>query len=254
MEQTGEIFYNEDNQSKNRSDNVPMSINSVDPKLITAWLKTQFLSTTEITSASLGGSEVGSGSSPNFAALLQLLTAQAGNGTLADEAYERSATFGLDGLVGAMPLKLAGLSGTTYEAAAPAPGDIDGIIQEASAKYGVDPALVRAVVRVESGFDPTAESHAGAKGLMQLMDATARSLGVSDSFDPVQNVNGGTRFLSYLLTKYNGNEGVALAAYNAGPGRVDRLGIRTDADLATAMNRLPKETQAYVGKVLGARG
>jgi len=230
-----------------------MSINSVDPKLITAWLQTQFLSATDITAASLGGQDVGAGS-PDFAVLLQLLSEQAGNGTtVEDSSYPASTAFGLEALVGASPLKLAGLSGAAAEAPT-APGDIDAIIQEASAKYGVDPALVRAVIRVESGFDPNAESHAGAKGLMQLMDATAKSLGVSDSFDPVQNVHGGTRFLSYLLTKYNGNEGVALAAYNAGPGRVDRLGIRTDADLSMAMNRLPKETQAYVVKVLGARG
>jgi soluble lytic murein transglycosylase-like protein len=229
-----------------------MSIPSVDPKLITAWLQTQFLSASEITSASLGGAPTGNASSsPDFAVLLQLLTAQAGNGTSTEPA---SSSLGLDALAGYAPLNVAALAGgQTTAVPAAAPGDIDAIIEEASAKYGVDPALVRAVIRVESGFDPSAESHAGAKGLMQLMDATARSLGVDDSFDPAQNVNGGTRFLSYLLTKYNGNEGVALAAYNAGPGRVDRLGIRTDADLSMAMNRLPKETQAYVGKVLGLK-
>ncbi len=230
-----------------------MSINAVDPKLITAWLQTQFLSTSEITSASLGGSPAGNvSSSPDFAVLLQLLSAQAGNGTSVET--PSTSSFGLNALAGYAPLNVAAPSGPqTDEPPAAAPEEIDAIIQEASAKYGVDPGLVRAVIRVESSFDPNAESHAGAKGLMQLMDATARSLGVTDSFDPVQNVNGGTRFLSYLLTKYNGNEGVALAAYNAGPGRVDRLGIRTDADLSMAMSRLPKETQAYVGKVLGSR-
>ncbi|HZG74332.1 MAG TPA: lytic transglycosylase domain-containing protein [Paenibacillus sp.] len=230
-----------------------MSIPSVDPKLITAWLQTQFLSTSEITSASLGDSPSGgASSSPDFATLLRLLSAQAGNGTSIEPAAPSD--FGLDALAGFAPLNVAALAGLqTSELPAAAPGDIDAIIEEASAKYGVDPALVRAVIRVESGFNPNAESPAGAKGLMQLMDATARSLGVDDSFDPVQNVNGGTRFLSYLLTKYNGNEGVALAAYNAGPGRVDRLGIRTDADLSMAMSRLPKETQAYVGKVLGLK-
>jgi len=228
---------------------------SVDPKLLSAWLRSQFLSAADVTSSSLGGTN---GDAPDFSALLQLLTAQSGNGTAAMGPYDGAAAnapFGLDPLAGLRPLVR---SGPTAEAAgverAEAPADVDAIVRQASERYGVDPALVHAVIRVESGYDSKAVSSAGAKGLMQLMDATAASLGVADSFDPVQNVNGGTRFLSFLLTKYNGNEGVALAAYNAGPGRVDRLGIRTDADLLQAMERLPEETQAYVGKVLRERG
>ncbi|MFC4778498.1 lytic transglycosylase domain-containing protein [Paenibacillus sp. GCM10023252] len=130
----------------------------------------------------------------------------------------------------------------------------DGIIQEAAAKYGVDPSLIRAVIHTESGFEPNAVSSAGAKGLMQLMDGTARGLGVQDSFDPRQNVEGGTKYLGYLLRKYNGHEGVALAAYNAGPGRVDRLGIATTEDLLAKLDSLPQETQNYVSKVLQAKG
>ncbi|MHA6484759.1 lytic transglycosylase domain-containing protein [Paenibacillus sp. strain BS8-2] len=128
-----------------------------------------------------------------------------------------------------------------------------GIIAEASAKYGVDSALIEAVIATESGFRPLAESHAGAKGLMQLMDGTARGLGVTDSFDPVQNIEGGTRYLSLLLRKYNGHEAVALAAYNAGPGRIDRLGIRTNEELLARLSELPEETQRYVTKVQGAK-
>lgn len=132
-------------------------------------------------------------------------------------------------------------------------GTYDALIQQASNKYGVDPSLIRAVIKTESGFDPDVQSHAGAKGLMQLMDGTARGLGVTDSFDPAQNIDGGTKYLSLMLRKYNGNEQVALAAYNAGPGRIDRLGIQTDEQLLNRMNSLPKETQRYVGKVLSAR-
>lgn len=128
----------------------------------------------------------------------------------------------------------------------------DGLISAAASKYGVDPALIKGVIQQESSFKDDAVSKSGAKGLMQLMDATARGLGVTDSFDPVQNIDGGTRFLSYLLRKYDNNVSVALAAYNAGPGRVDRLGIATDQDIAAKFHTLPHETQNYIGKVLEA--
>ncbi|RED65740.1 transglycosylase-like protein with SLT domain [Cohnella lupini] len=128
----------------------------------------------------------------------------------------------------------------------------DDLIAAAGAKYGVDPALIKGVVQSESSFNPNAVSSAGAKGLMQLMDDTARGLGVENSFDPAQNIDGGTRFLSYLLRKYEGNVSTALAAYNAGPGRVDRLGIKNDQDIAINLDKLPSETQKYIYKVLNA--
>lgn len=128
----------------------------------------------------------------------------------------------------------------------------DSLISAAGAKYNVDPALIKGVMQSESSFNPDALSSAGAKGLMQLMDGTARGLGVTNSFDPAQNIDGGTRFLSYLLRKYDGNVSTALAAYNAGPGRVDRLGIANDQDLAVNLHKLPEETQNYIRKVLTA--
>lgn len=156
---------------------------------------------------------------------------------------------GLSGLTG-----LSGYSGmqglTAGNGAASA---YDGLIAAASARYGVDPALIKGVIQSESSFQPNAVSSAGAKGLMQLMDGTARGLGVTDSFDPAQNIDAGTRYLSFLLRKYDGNEATALAAYNAGPGTIDRLGLRTNEDVVARQSELPSETQAYVRKVLEAR-
>ncbi|WP_424768261.1 lytic transglycosylase domain-containing protein [Paenibacillus sp. sgz302251] len=139
------------------------------------------------------------------------------------------------------------------EAATASPSEYDSIIEQAASRYGIDASLVRAVIKTESGFRADAVSGSGAKGLMQLMDGTARGLGVTDSFDPVQNINGGTQYLASLLRKYNGEEQVALAAYNAGPGRVDRTGIKTNEQLIANLEALPEETQRYVAKVLQAR-
>jgi soluble lytic murein transglycosylase-like protein len=100
----------------------------------------------------------------------------------------------------------------------------DDLIRAAAAREGVDPTLVKAVVQADSGFDPRAVSGAGAKGLMQLMDGTAQSLGVTNSLDPVQNVAGGTKYLKQLISRYGGDVSRALAAYNAGPGAVDAYG------------------------------
>jgi soluble lytic murein transglycosylase-like protein len=133
---------------------------------------------------------------------------------------------------------LAGAASAATEAALP----YREMISRAATRYGIDPALITSVISVESRFDPRAVSPAGAKGLMQLMDATAQGLGVTDSFDPVQNVFGGAKLLRSLLDRYQGNLSLALAAYNAGPGAVDTYG------------GIPPyaETQQYVRRVTAA--
>jgi len=123
-------------------------------------------------------------------------------------------------------------------------------IKETAASHGVDEDLVREVVRAESNFNPYALSGAGAKGLMQLMDRTAQSMHVRNVYDPEENLAGGTKYLKNLLDRFDGNIGVALAAYNAGPTRVSRLGITTDEELREKYELLPQETQRYVEKIL----
>lgn len=121
-----------------------------------------------------------------------------------------------------------------------APARYDMLIRHHAMQHGVRPDLIRAVIQVESGFDPDARSPVGAMGLMQLMPKTARELGVTDPFNPNQNVGGGVAYLRQLLDRYEGNETLALAAYNAGPGAVRRYG-----------NTVPPypETRGYLQKV-----
>ena len=124
-------------------------------------------------------------------------------------------------------------------AATAAAGDYDTIIKAAAHEYQLDPDLVHAVIRAESGYDPLSTSSAGAQGLMQLMPQTGATLGVTDPYDPEQNVRAGARYLSGQLRSFGDLE-LALAAYNAGPGAVRRYsGIPPYA-----------ETQQYVQRVL----
>jgi len=98
------------------------------------------------------------------------------------------------------------------------------IIRDAAAEYNIDAALIRAIVEAESSFDPSVVSKAGAEGLMQLMPELADELGVTDSFDPRDNIMGGARYLKGLLEQYDGDIDKTLAGYNAGPGNVERYG------------------------------
>ncbi len=116
----------------------------------------------------------------------------------------------------------------------------DGLIVQSSMQYGVPSSLIKAVVLAESGMNPDAVSHAGAQGLMQLMPPTAADLGVEDSFDPAENIDGGSRYLAKMLDLFSGDRRLALAGYNAGPNRVRRIMAVPDIE----------ETQTYVKRVI----
>jgi Soluble lytic murein transglycosylase and related regulatory proteins (some contain LysM/invasin domains) len=117
-------------------------------------------------------------------------------------------------------------------------------ITQAAIKYRVSPALIKAVITAESCFRNEAKSHKGAGGLMQLIPATARRFGVNDRFNPAENIDGGTRYLRWLLNRYNGSIPHAIAAYNAGEGRVDQYGANVPI----------VETAVYTKRVLNAYG
>lgn len=148
------------------------------------------------------------------------------------------------------PFSAAATPATTPVAAAPAAGipalggeptPYDGLIADAAQRHGLDPALLKGLIRAESNFDPSVTSSAGAAGLVQLMPGTAASLGVTDRSDPAQSIEGGARYLKQQLDAFGGDVTLALAAYNAGPGAVSRYG------------GVPPyaETRAYVQKVQG---
>ena len=148
--------------------------------------------------------------------------------------------FGICSLLGL----LCGCSGSylPYASHSLDPASLESLVTNASQANGVPPGLVRAVVMAESAGNPSAISVAGAQGLMQLMPGTAAGCGIADPFDPTQNVACGTSYLRSLLNRYHDNVTLAVAAYNAGPGAVDRYhGVPPYA-----------ETRAYVVRVLNA--
>jgi soluble lytic murein transglycosylase-like protein len=119
-------------------------------------------------------------------------------------------------------------------------GDYSQLIEAASKKYNISSNVIKAIITAESGFNSTAVSRTGAMGLMQLMPETAEALGVRNAFDPSENINGGVRYLRDMLSEFDGNLELALAAYNAGPNSVKKYG------------GIPpyEETQNYVRKVM----
>jgi soluble lytic murein transglycosylase-like protein len=142
---------------------------------------------------------------------------------------------------GAFQRVLAEASGTPAHSGEARYADI---IARAAAQYGLRPSLLRGVIAAESNFNPNAVSRRGAQGLMQLMPGTAAGLGVRDSFNPEENIFGGARYLRQQLDRFDGDERLALAAYNAGPGAVSRY------------HGVPPylETQQYISRVLSLSG
>lgn len=180
-------------------------------------------------SSAIAGNASGSaaGNVPNFSEVLGNVMTNLQSTAAADKAASGTASTS-DAAVGAV-------SGTV---------DLDAIFQKAADTYNVPLQLLKAVAKAESNFDPTSESGAGAQGIMQLMPGTAKSLGVTNAFDPEQNIMGGAKYLSQQLARYDGNEVLALAAYNAGPGNVAKY------------NGVPPftETRNYISKVMAYAG
>jgi soluble lytic murein transglycosylase-like protein len=150
----------------------------------------------------------------------------------------------LGGSVTTYAVRESSMIRSTRPVAAAGAREFEPLIRRHAIEQGVRPDLVRAVIQTESAFDPSARSSKGALGLMQLMPATAVELGVNDPFDPGQNIRGGVQYLRQLLDRYENNETLALAAYNAGPGAVDRYGAVPPY----------RETRDYVAKVRSRTG
>lgn len=122
---------------------------------------------------------------------------------------------------------------------------IEAAIKEASKKYGVEEGLIRAIIKVESNFNPQAKSSAGAMGLMQLMPGNVKAYGITDPYNIEQNIDAGTNHIKDYLKKYSGNLEMALAAYNFGPGNMNKRGISSENDFY----KLPTETKNYLTKI-----
>jgi len=196
-----------------------MAINIVDPRL------TSYISNLGRSAAVSQSTETGSA----FSQLLNtVLSAQGGTGNGTDLASYLE-NYGAQSVARSLGVETGGQM-----------LNLDTVFQQAAEKYGLPVELLKAVGKAESNFDPAAKSSAGAMGVMQLMPKTAESLGVTDPFDPVQNIMGGANYLSQMLSQVHGNVELALAAYNAGPGNVQKYGGVPPFE----------ETQNYIRKVM----
>jgi soluble lytic murein transglycosylase-like protein len=129
-------------------------------------------------------------------------------------------------------------------------GEFASLIDAAASKHSVDPALLTAMAQIESAFDPRAVSHKGAKGILQLMPETAKRFGVRDVFDASQNIDGGARYLSWLLERYDGRTDLALAGYNAGEAAVDQYGgIPPYSETQNYVTRVMENARALNGEI-----
>jgi hypothetical protein len=134
-----------------------------------------------------------------------------------------------------------------------APSSIVNIVDQAAQKYKVNPNLIAAIIKKESTFKNNLVSPAGARGYMQLMPGTARDLGVRNPMDPTQNIMGGVKYIRQMLENYGGNTELALAAYNWGPGNLNKARRRYGSSWSAIRSHAPKETRDYVDKIMGWR-
>jgi membrane-bound lytic murein transglycosylase MltF len=223
---------------------------SIDPRTMAQLIKLQLLNSTGVVADADNRTAIGG--NDDFMQLLQSFLDESTAGR-SGSVHDGNSPVLTERMRGALQAGTASYDARRVQASGGSESEavaFDPYIRQASERYGIPQHLVKAVIDAESSFNPHAVSSAGAKGLMQLMDETGQGLGVTDPFNPEQNIQAGTRFLAGLLHKYKGNTAVALAAYNAGPGKIDSLGIATDQELADNYVRLPKETQSYVRKVL----
>jgi soluble lytic murein transglycosylase-like protein len=166
---------------------------------------------------------------------------QLGNTPFAELVQAALASHGVKAPVDGDGISYAGTTAAQAPSMVP-PAEIEQLVSANSAQWNVDPNLIKAIIANESGFNANATSGVGAQGLMQLMPGTAAGLGVTNSYDPQQNVWGGTRYIKGLLDRFGGNVKLAVAAYNAGPGAVEKYsGVPPYA-----------ETQNYVQNVLSS--
>lgn len=142
------------------------------------------------------------------------------------------------------------INGSSELASSTGSASIDSLIEKYSALYNVDANLVKAVIQTESNYQPNVTSSAGAKGLMQIMDCISEEYNVTNPYDPEQNIRAGVNLLSDLLKRYNGDVGMALMAYNAGPGTMQSRGVKSIDDIY----KMPMETQNYYKKIMAILG